>query len=235
MTNEEMAEMIEKSKDYDLTCELWERVKKLLYKKSAKSYKSLRERFVALGVEKDDIMQESYFVFLEALKAYKPPLKFITYLELPFRAMITRLLKKKVNPYTENIDEVRDGDGYSLSETVADENSDIFAISDSRTDSEIVRDEVRKLKDKQRRVIELYYFYEISDRKIAEAFEISCVSVGQLRQRALNELSRSAVLRSLYFQPKNYSRGGFIRPDMYFMREKYNHDLMSHTSKVLMP
>ncbi len=221
MTNEEMAEMIGKSKNCDLTCELWERVKKLLYKKSMKAYRSLWERFMALGVESDDIKQECYFVFLEALKAYKPPYKFITYLELPFRAMITRLLKKKINPYTENNDEVRDSDGYSLSETDADENSDIFAISDGRTDSEIVRDEVKKLKDKQRRVIELYYFHEISDKKIAEAFEISSASVGQLRQRALNELRRSAVLRSLYYQPNNYSRGGFVRPDMYFLWGKY--------------
>lgn len=222
MTNEEMAEIIGKSKDYDLTCELWERVKKLLYKKSMKAYKSLNERFSALGVESEDIKQECYFVFLEALKAYKQPHKFVTYLELPFKAMITSLLKRKVNPYTENIDEVKDGDGYSLSEILADDNSDIFAISDSRTDCEIVRGEVSKLNDRQRRVIELYYFHEISDKKIAEAFEISNASVGQLRQRALNELSRSAVLRSLYFQPQNYSRGGFIRPDMYFLKEKYD-------------
>lgn len=221
MTNEEIAQKLKISYDCKMAALLWENVKKLLYMKSEKKYRSLKERFSALGIELSDIKQECYFVFLNALKAYKMPYKFVTFLEFPFKQMISKLLNKNKNPYTENIDELKNSDGYSLCETLCDPDDDIYFLLDKRTDSEIVRDEVEKLSGKQREVIELFYFEDLSDAEISKIFSNSPASVGQLRQRALLELKRSAVLQKLYYMPKYAQpKGGFLRPDYYFMKQR---------------
>ena len=228
MTNEEIAQKLKVSYDCKMALILWENVKKLLYMKSEKIYRSLKERFSALGIELSDIKQECYFVFLNAIKAYRLPYKFVTFLEFPFKQMIDKLLNKNQNPYTENIDELKNSDGYSLCETLCNSDEDIFLLLDKRTDSEIVRAEVEKLSGKQREVIKLFYFEDLSDTEISKLFSNSPVSVGQLRHRALLKLKRSAVLQKLYYLPKyTQPKGGFVRPDYYFMKQikKQNHFL----------
>lgn len=223
MTNEEMAEKIKQSGDKKLTEMLWENTKKILFIKSFKKYFYLKERFSAMGIELEDLYQECYFVFLEAIKAYCPPYKFVTFLEIPFKSMTKRLLKNSDSAYTDNIDEVKNGDGYSISETLSDDKNDIYLIIDDRTDSEIVRGAVEKLEQKQRRVIKLYYFNDMNDRKIAEFLHVRPASVGQLRQRALLQLKRMPDIQSLYYQSyKINGKGGFLSPDKFYLKNFQN-------------
>ena len=221
MTNEEIAQKLKISYDCKMMILLWENVKKLLFMKAEKIFRSLKERFSALGIELCDIKQECYFVFLNALKAYFPPYKFVTFLEFPFKQMISGLLKKNQNPYTDNIDEVKNGDGYSLCETLCDPDADINILMDKRTDSEIVRAEVEKLSsEKQKEVIRLFYFNDLSDVRISKLFSNSPASIGQLRHRALKELKRSSVLQKLYNLPKfSQPKGGFLKPDCYYLKK----------------
>lgn len=223
MTNEMLADCISKNGNTELTGILWENVKRLLYLKADKIYYALKERFTAASVDGNDIKQECYFVFLEALKAYKPPYKFVTFLEFPFKKMISRLLKdnmKSQELYTQSMESEQYEDEKSLSETLADENNDIFRIIDEKMDCEIVRAEVEKLGDKQKKVIKLYYFADMSDTEIAVLCGKRTKSICQLRHRALSQLKRSAVLQRLYFQTFYYGKSGFLNPEKFYLKGK---------------
>lgn len=204
MTNEMLADAIKNGGNDELIPDLWERVKKLLYLKCEKYYKALENRFKAMGIEKTDIQQECYFVFLEALRAYRQPCKFVTFLEFPFKRMMSGLLKSNLKDdeiYFESLDANNNDASYNLSETLADENSNTTLIIDRKNDKEVVRGEVEKLTGRQKQVIKLYYFSDKSDSEIADIFENKPESICQLRHRALVNLRRSAVLQKLYFQP----------------------------------
>ena len=137
--------------------------------------------------------------------------------------MIKRLLKNSDNAYTDNIDEVKNDDGYSISETLSDDKNDIYSFIDGRTDSEIVRGAVEKLELKQKRVIKLYYFNDVNDTKIAEFLNVRPASVGQIRQRALLQLKRMPDIQSLYYQSYKINRkGGFLRPDKFYLKKFQN-------------
>ncbi|MBE6845507.1 MAG: sigma-70 family RNA polymerase sigma factor [Ruminococcus sp.] len=223
MTNEMLADCIAKSRNDEYIRILWENVNRLLYLKADKIYYALKERFTAAGVDENDMKQECYFVFLEALKAYKPPLKFVTFLEFPFKKMVSRLLKSNLKAqelYTQSLEVEQYEEEKSLSETLADEKNDIFRIVDERTDSEIVRGEVEKLGDRQKMVIKLYYFADMSDAEIADISGKKTESVCQLRHRALLQLKRSAVLQRLYFQTFFHGKSGFLNPERFYLKGK---------------
>lgn len=222
MTNEMLVEAIRNEGREELIPVLWERVQKLMKIKVHKLYHAFKNRFDALGIEKCDIEQECYFVFLKALKQYRTSYKFVTFLEYPLKTMIRRLLKYSLDDriYTESLEDFEYPDGRSIAESFKDENNDIYAAVDKMTDSEIVRAEVEKLGIKQRNVIKLYYFGNKSDSEIAEIYENKSESICQLRHRALRNLSRSAALRKLYFQPCiKYGKSGFLNPEKYYVKK----------------
>ncbi len=219
MTNEELAEKIQLSDDKNLKTILWKQVKNLLEYKSYKIYKVMESRFSALGIEVCDIIQECYFVFLKAIKAYKPPYAFVTYIEFHFKNMIAKLLNKNTSPYTDSFDEIKDDGNYPLSETISDEKNDIYLLLENRTDSEIIHDEIEKLNSKQKQVIEMYYFKNMTDNEIADFFQNSIVSIGELKYRALTQLRKSPVLIKLYYQPSTYhNKNGFLQPDKFYKK-----------------
>lgn len=86
MSNEELAQQSNREA-------LWEQVKRLLYQLARRFYRRYGADCCARrGVTLEDLYQESYLAFLEAVKAYKPagPYRFTTYLskasESRFRA-----------------------------------------------------------------------------------------------------------------------------------------------------
>lgn len=227
MTNEMLADAIKNNGEKGLITILWEKVRRLLYLKSDRIFFMMKERFAAVGVECSDLHQECYFVFLQALENYKPPFKFTTFLEFPFKSMIAKMLKKRKTDeaandvYTISINEPLTEDGNSLAEIIPDPQNDIYTISDKKTDSEIIREEVEKLKENQKNVIKLYYFSELNDVKISEIIQIRPASVCQLRHRALSQLRRSGILKKLYYQPNvSYGKSVFLSPDRYYIKQK---------------
>lgn len=106
-TNEEIAAGIKQENAAELVPILYERVQKLLFLKAARAYNSNRRRFILCGYDFEDIRQECYFVFLEALKGYKPEqqLTFTTYLSYPFNNRINEILKCRNGRDTRNASE----------------------------------------------------------------------------------------------------------------------------------
>lgn len=71
MTNEQLAVLI-KQGEQERTPELWENVRKLLYKLSFHQYTAHADLFKQQGLSLEDIQQESYFAMLGAVEAYNP-------------------------------------------------------------------------------------------------------------------------------------------------------------------
>ena len=107
ITNEEIAAEIKRGNAAELVPILYERVRKLLFLKAAQAYHSNRRRFALCGYDFEDLQQECYFVFLEALKGYKPEQKltFTTYLRYPFYNRINAILKCRNGRDTRNASE----------------------------------------------------------------------------------------------------------------------------------
>lgn len=85
MNNEEYVKLIREGHN-KLILELWQRVERLLYKMGAAFYLRSKSRCDKAGIVLDDIKQECFFVFLDALEAYKEDQEYLftTYLSYPF-------------------------------------------------------------------------------------------------------------------------------------------------------
>ena len=213
MTNEQLAELAQDPENSELVPVLWEKVHDLLYMKAYQAYNEYKTAFDCCGVELSDIRQECYFVFLEALKYYKPQggYKFNTYFALPFKGALQRLWGTKSgkrNPLNAaaSLEKHLTGmDGAEGEKTLADilpskinierEVTDIIEKGEERA---AVRYAVNRLSEPLRDVINRYYFQDETLEEIAEAVGITKQAILIRRDYALSLLRRSAALRRLY-------------------------------------
>ncbi len=126
MTNEEMATAI-KNGNKQLQNELWEQIKRFMMQKVAKYYKCYHPLFALCGVNFEDLEQESYFVMLEMIKAYKPEkgFKLLTYADMQFNNYIKRNILGFYNgDFKDTLNSAR-----SLDENISDTDED-FTLAD---------------------------------------------------------------------------------------------------------
>ena len=93
LTNEELAEQIQGG-NKQLIPELWERVKRLMFKLSYAYYKQHIDRCAFAGVALEDLQQESFCAFMNAVYAFKPDggFRFLSYIKLPLLTCFNSLL-----------------------------------------------------------------------------------------------------------------------------------------------
>lgn len=211
LTVDEIAVKIKQEQRNDLTPDLFDRVKGILYKKCQKSFLANKSRFIQCGIELDDLKQECYFVFLEALKGYKPeaPEPFIAFLKYPYLRMINRLLgtlngrennkplDNAVSLNTPALDN-ESGDGAELLDLIED--ADIIPYIEQAARSErkrTVRAAVRRLQEPYREIIERYFFNGQSACVIAAALNITTAKYFNTKKRALTALRNDESLRYL--------------------------------------
>lgn len=196
MSNEELAEKIQNG-DKSLVPVLWNRIYRLLYLWADKTCKKYSSMCALNAVSRDDFRQECYFVFLEALKHYRPPYSFTAFLKFPFLNMRQRLLKLNMKiPGVLYLDSTINEET-EYNEIIPDEKNDIGKIIGNLCDRENLKEAFQKLTDKQKKVINLYYFSERTDSEIAEILGCKPASVCQLRHRALNAM-RNTELAAVY-------------------------------------
>lgn len=206
MTNEQLAESIKKDGKYELLPILWKNVKKFTYIKADKYFYYMPDKFRAAGADIWDLRQELYFAFLEGLKYYdiNSQLKFVTFLEFPIKNAVKRLIggygrkSEPLNDCESIFETVNNSDEMTISDSIADE-TNIFDIIESHSESEIIRAEVEKLPENKKIIIKQYYFNNKTDNEIAEALGTTSSNVSQLRRNALSVLSRSPLLKLLYY------------------------------------
>lgn len=215
MTNEELALLIREGRD-DLTPKLWEQIRYFVKGYAGAYYNRSAEAFRSCGADLEDLEQECYFAFLDALKQYDPGkgFTFITFLKYPIRARGAYLLGirngagKNNKPLDNSLSldaPITDTDGSPLTflDTVEDpeaqqsfENA-VQKISDSETRAAITA-ALEKLPERERGVIVKEFFEGMAQNQIAEFYGVSSERVRQIKVRALRHLRGNTKLRLLY-------------------------------------
>lgn len=232
MSNEQLAELIKKNGKSELKTLLWERVRVLLHMKAERLYYSNTKRCKRCGVDKSDLRQSCYLVFLQALDGYDSSkgYKFTAFLSYPFKTIAAEMLgyrtsKTDTLDICESFDKPIGGEDEDLTllDMLKDENAvDVLELLDKQADCETVRQEVAKLMPKQREIIEKHYFENVPFKDIAEKFGVSYNRILQIRNNGFRELRKSRQLRRIWLGVGNGRKlKGFIRPDRYYLKYKY--------------
>ena len=233
LTVDEIAVKIKQEQRDDLTPDLFERVKGILYKKCGKSFQANKARFVQCGIELDDLKQECYFVFLEALKGYKPeaPEPFIAFLKYPYLTMLHDMLgtrggrenRKPLDNAVSLNTSTADNDGESGGELLdLIEDTDIIPHAEQAARSErkrTVRAAVCRLQEPYREIIERYFFSGQSACVIAAALNITTAQYFNAKKRALTALRSDESLRylGLYGSLDRLERTISMTPALYML------------------
>lgn len=210
MTNEQLATFISQGGNDELIPLLWDKVRKLVYRKADSFYKLHVASCKQHGVEVWDIRQAAYIAFLDALKGFKPEsdLKFVSFISFPLQNAVRDLLgirtekgrNEPLNNCTSLDKPVSDEDGSTtLIELQEDETStDFIDRLESALISDIIRAEVETLNNPYYDVIRWYYFEDKKLGEIGELLSLSVERVRQIRIKAERELRKSKTLRKLY-------------------------------------
>lgn len=214
MTNEQLAKFIKEGDSDDLKPVLWERVKKLLYKKATQEYNRRKQYCDKCGVELWDIKQACYEVYIKAIEGYKPdkPALFNTYLSYPLLNAINDMLGvrngKENNKPLDNcssLDKPVDlsDDNITLGDTLADEYAEIaFDDIELDYDRRIVREAVAGLDEPYRSVIIRYFFENMTLEQIGKQMNVSRDRVKQIEAKAVRKLRKNDKLLLIYRESK---------------------------------
>jgi len=201
MTNEELVLLIQQG-DNGLLPQLWEQVRRFVVMMARRHYEKFENKH---GCELDDLIQSGYFGLLAAIKYYKPEkgLKFISYLELNLKtafneAMGVRGYKRDWLDFATSLDtpvgegetalidmlgDMTPGAG-DVIETVVEDvfNQELRAALD---------DAMTILTEKQRELLVLHYYFNMSIGDIAQMRERHRQQVDEQRNSALWKIYNS--------------------------------------------
>ncbi len=233
MTNEQLAAFIKQGGNDELIPILWERIRKLMYKKSDEVYRAYEQRFSGCGVEVWDLKQSSYTAFLKAIEGYKPErgTKFTTYLSYPFKSMTAELLgartqKQKNEPLNSctSLDvplNEEKPEGNTLADIIEDENAvnapECVELAD---DYRVLHEAVERLKEPVNYVISEYYFQDKKTPQISREMGISIERVRQYKAKGLRQLRCSPLLKQLYRE--NMQHKQLVQLQWYDTRPDYH-------------
>lgn len=206
MTNEELAQRI-KAGETDLTGQLWEQVKRLLYIMINRllANPNTRDRAESAGVTRDDLKQEAYFAMLAAIDAYDPDrgLHFVAFLKYHlmscvFAAISLRTSRQRGDPgigATSLDEKIGDVDGFTFIDQLPDlAAADAFdrVIDDIYLESlhVILEECLSELPDREEAVIRARYYEGTTQEELASRQGVSSVRIGQIERKGLEDLRR---------------------------------------------
>lgn len=206
MTNENLAAAIKQGGADDLIPVLWERVRPLIYQQCRRMYNQYEGLFAQRGITLDDLRQEGYTVFMEALKGYSEAsgYKFTTFLRLPLLKVRDRLL------FGVRIDVLNISTSLDVSAVEEEESAKtlLALITDSSKGPEeraeekslqsVINAAVDRLGDTERLVIRSYYFYGTPMTETAARLHISKQRIGQIKAAALAKLRNDTEIIALH-------------------------------------
>lgn len=202
MTNEEMCIAIQNG-DKTHISDLWNKTKHLCYSIAGRYFRKCQARFTACGITIEDYRQESYFAFLQAVRAYKPDKDtlFTSYLTYPIinagqRLICLRGADDAIN-HAESLDKEKefsdDGAPLTMLETVEDETAlqaietTLKAIEDDDTRAALTA-AIKRLDFKAEIIITEHYFSGKSLKQIGADIGLTGARCGQIRNKALKQM-----------------------------------------------
>ncbi len=216
MTNEELVERIAGGND-DLLPVLWDQTRAFFKCKTEKYARRFCKKCAEAGVTKEDLLQECYFVLLEAVRAYtaRAPkhasLRFITFCRYPMQNHFGRIIgfrggKDPINSGVLSLNDcVRAEDGeekLTFLETLEDPDAEQpFRDFEDRSFYRSARQYIREVLEEggmyDYEVIERRYFRRQTLPKISAAIGLSQGRVQQIEKTALKRLRHCYELRRL--------------------------------------
>ena len=212
MTNEDLAVKIKegKAKDYYIPV-LWERIGRLANMLAKDYYYSHRLSCMAAGVEMDDLKQESYFGFLDAIRYYNPEkdVLFTSYMSYPLKNCFDSLCDRRtqrgknapLNNSVSLLDPIGEEDLTLLDmledKTAADEFKQIELLDYTVRLRSDLEECINSLNQKQQEVIRSRYFLEMSFADIAEMQKATTQICRTRETEALRKLRRGMAAARL--------------------------------------
>lgn len=197
MTNEQLA--LRAKKDDAVAQEtLFLKIQPLLYH-LASSYFPLCTR---AGITVEDLKQDLYFAFLQAIKAYDPQKQyaFNSYLNLSIRSICRTALgirNKQFPPTTVSLDTPIHED-LTLWDTLIDTNIDLQSRLDKSDLYQSIKSAIASLPRIQQQVIFFRYIKGMSAAKTANKIGVPIARIHTLQRTALLKLRRQPSLRALH-------------------------------------
>lgn len=174
MSNEELVAMIKKG-NTEATSQLWGQVERLIYSLCNKLYLRYNEPLLRGGMQIDDLTQESYFAFLDAIQSFdiSKGYKFTAYLNYSLLNRIRTLIGGKSQSALNTADSLERPieDNLFLSDMVADPGNDFLPVEE-RLYWEQVRHDLEKslsaIDELQRDVVRGKYFHGMSTKDLSQ-------------------------------------------------------------------
>lgn len=174
MTNEELVAII-KNGNTAATFQLWEQVERLVYSLCNKLYLRYSEPLSRAGVQIDDLTQESYFAFLDAIQSYDESkgYKFTSYLNYPLLNCIRSLIGGKSYTALNTADSLERPieDDLLLADMVADPMNDFLPIEERLYWEQVRKDleqGISALDGMQQDVIRGKYYNGLSTKDLSQ-------------------------------------------------------------------
>ena len=232
MTNEELAELIQKTDSKTAKSELWENNKGILYR-LARSYDRPNSPHTL-----EDLTQYGYFALLQAVKSYKREkgYKFTSYLPFSFQCVIRGL---DMDTFI-SLDTPLKYDGEEKENTLADTIPDNSTLEELEralnltAEQQAINNALERLEPLQRDIITSIYFHGETLTSISRRLSRSIEAIRQRHQRILKELSKDPELMELYAdtiqnrQIKSLSKSA-DRPDR--VDSRHTLEVMEHKQK----
>ena len=196
MTNEELAELIQKTDSKTAKAELWEQNKGIIYRLARSYYRPTSPHTL------EDLVQQGYFALLKAVKSYKREkgYKFTSYLPFSFQCTIRGL---DMNTYI-SLDTPIGHDGEEKESTLVELIPDSSTLEELETalnltaERQAIYNALERLEPLQRDIITSIYFHGETLTSIAERLSRSIEAIRQRHQRILKDLSKDPELIELY-------------------------------------
>lgn len=209
MAVDEIAKAI-KDGDRSLIPTLWEHTNRFIYRclnRLERQNPANAERMVQTGLTHEDIEQEAYFIFLDAIEQYDPnkgypflnSVKYATMTRFfSLIGMRTKVQRSEPLPFAERFEKPiasEDGDVY-ISDLIPDENA---VIDFENTTDDIVREQLKKeifdalseLNSEQRVAIDYFFFNGQQLQSYQKAGDFSKKELTANKNKALRKIRRT--------------------------------------------
>ncbi|MFU0800886.1 MAG: sigma-70 family RNA polymerase sigma factor [Xylanivirga thermophila] len=145
----------------------------------------------AYKMERDDAYQEAVIIIMDCIKSYDEKLQvpFLSYVKSKlYYGMLN--ISKKYRPLISLDKSIGDEDALTYIDILEDENADIWNIYVKTEDFKMLYKAIDRLSQKQKEVILLYFFNELSLKEIASIRGVHYKTVLGLKNRAIQALRR---------------------------------------------
>ena len=243
MTVEEIALEI-KQGNTEYIDELWLLVENFIKMQANSFYQKFSSRCCQIGVGTDDLIQVGFFALNNAVKAYTSDYKFLTYLSHQLKNQFYDLTKMHASGWQNNTiynafsldTPITDDSEHTQWDLVPDPSAeqDVYAFIDEDEKNELkenVHKAIKTLADKERYLINQYFFVNSSISDIAKRLNVSAGRANDIKKQALTHLRKSKYLKkyehekkeiedkySFGFSFKKFKETGMSSQEMYVIK-----------------